>query len=109
MAKHKERQVRIQNAGDGPQFTSPKKAIKYVTEKRARIVDEYTIEFVESDRRHLVVLKSIAAKFETTAPAKPRHSVNLPPVVPSSEGTNDLATFGRYPMFPGTAFRRRAA
>jgi len=104
----KEQQVRILNPGSGAEFTSAKRAIKYVKEGRARVAGEFAIEFLETDRRHLAVLKSIAGQSAEAAPAKPRHSPNLPESIPSSTGTSEYATFGRYPMFPSTAFQRAA-
>jgi len=107
MAKQREL-VRILNPGAGAQFTSAKKAIKYVKEGRARVAGEFAIEFIAADSRHLAVLKSIAGQSDEAAPAKPRHSPNLPESIPSSTGTSEYATFGRYPMFPSTAFQRAA-
>jgi hypothetical protein len=101
--------VRIINPGHGPKFTSPKKAIKYVKEGRAVIAGDFAIRFVESDRRHIAVLKSIAGEFIENNPA-PQKNLKLAPVVPfdpawTSTGTNEYATFGRYPMFPQSAFK----
>ena len=108
MALHKQQPVRIINPGDGPRFTTAKKAIKYLREGRAKIAGEYAIELVKADRRHLAVLKSIAGASEENNPA-PIHRSAVLEVIPASEGTNDYATFGRYPMFPSTAFKKRAA
>lgn len=99
------REVRIINPGGGSGFTSAKQAIKYLKRGRARFrpdLGENVIEFIEADHRHLAVVKSIER--EGAASTRP-HSVNLE-IVPEYKGTNDYATFGRYPMFPSTAFKR---
>jgi hypothetical protein len=89
----------------GSRYTSAKQALKFVTNGQARLRPDLVgdwIEMVEIDYRHLSALACAAGQ-----EYMPRaHSVNLL-VVPSSVGTVEYSTFGRYPMFPESAFDKR--
>ncbi len=54
------RGVRILN-GHGGSWTSRPRALTLVKSGRARYVDEHTIEFIETDRRHIAVGRGLEA------------------------------------------------
>jgi hypothetical protein len=106
----RERQVRILNPGHGAPFTSPKRAIKYVVERRARIVGEFAIEFIDGSLPHLAVLARIAGQIDTSAPAapaKPHNSPTIDEIRDRQPITDSGFGFARYPLFPESAFRSR--
>lgn len=105
-------EVRILNPAGGCGWTSAKRAIKLIANGRAKSrldVGENVIEMIEAHAGHQAAVANAEGH---TRKQETRHSPTPFAVIekdPAEQPTDSLATFGRYPMFPGTAFRRRAA
>ena len=92
--------VKIRNPIDGPGWTSAKKAIKYLTQKRARLVGENEIEFIQSDFRAQSAERTMTTTAEVPARAvAPSHRPALM-VVPfeAPPPGSSLRTFAPYPI-----------
>ncbi len=82
----------LNSAGAG--YTNPKKALKWVTQGRARYVDESSIEMVSEDRRHQACIASISEGRSTAKPKSPTPPRVIPFKAPAFQGQ----TFLHYPQ-----------
>jgi hypothetical protein len=83
--------VRILNSAGGT-FTSRARAIKYLASRRARYVDERTIEMIEDHRQHRVAVAS--AHGISVAADRNAHSPTLEIVAPVRTRLKVLCPYG---------------
>lgn len=88
-AHHQKRWVQILNPAGGPGRTSAKRALRFVTQGRARYVSDGCIEMIEGDYRHLSAGR--------TEPAPRPHSPTPLKATYEYDGPVNLRTFARYP------------